>query len=64
MIGMSRSVGELETQMLALGVAPRGDRSLSKNSEPHRTVRSRCEIRQVFHREGLRYNARRYTLQQ
>lgn len=33
LIGMSRYVGELETQMLQLGGAPRGDRSLPHSSE-------------------------------
>ena len=42
LVGMGRYVGELETQLLQLGGAPRGDRSLPKNSEgfgaaPHRT---------------------------
>ena len=43
LIGMSRYVGELETQMLALGVAPRGDRSLPKNSEGFGTAPHRAE---------------------
>ena len=33
LIGMSRYVGELETQMLQLGGAPRGDKSLPHSSE-------------------------------
>jgi hypothetical protein len=42
LVGMSRYVGELESQLLQLGGAPRGDRSLPKTSEgfgasPHRT---------------------------
>ena len=42
LVGMGRYVGELETQLLQLGGAPRTDRSLPKNSEgfgaaPHRT---------------------------
>ena len=43
LIGMSRYVGELETQMLALGGAPRGDRSLPKNSEGFGTAPHRAE---------------------
>ena len=33
LVGMSRYVGELETQLLQLGGAPSGDRSLSRRSE-------------------------------
>ncbi len=33
LVGMSRYVGELETQMLQLGGAPRGDKSLPQGSE-------------------------------
>ena len=33
LVGMGRYVGELETQLLQLGGAPRGDRSLPKTSE-------------------------------
>ena len=33
LVGMSRYVGELETQLLQLGGAPRSDRSLPKSSE-------------------------------
>ena len=67
LIGMSRYVGELETQLLALGGAPAATtafHALRKDSEPRRTMRSRCEIREVFHGEGLHYDARRYTLEQ
>jgi hypothetical protein len=33
LVGMSRYVGELETQLLQLGGTPRGDRSLPQASE-------------------------------
>lgn len=39
LVGMSRYVGELETQLLQLGGAPRGDRSLPQGAEPLRNVR-------------------------
>ena len=39
LVGMSRYVGELETQLLQLGGAPRGDRSLPQGAEPFRNVR-------------------------
>lgn len=43
LIGISRYVGELETRMLALGVAPRGDRSLPNSSEGFGTAPHRAE---------------------
>ncbi len=39
LFGMSRYVGELETKLLQLGGAPRGDHSLPQGSEPFRNVR-------------------------
>jgi hypothetical protein len=33
LVGMSRYVGELETQVLQLGSAPRGDRALPNGAE-------------------------------
>ena len=43
LMGMSRYVGELETQLLQLGGAPRGDRSLPHASEDVGNVPSRSE---------------------
>jgi len=38
LVGMSRYVGELETQLLGLGGAPRGDRTLPKGAESLRKI--------------------------
>lgn len=40
LVGLSRYVGELETQLLQLGGAPRGDHSLPQGAEPFRNMRS------------------------
>ena len=43
LVGMSRYVGELETQLLQLGGAPRGDRSLPQASEEFGATTHRAE---------------------
>lgn len=43
LIGMSRYVGELETQVLQLGGAPRGDKSLPQHSESGDKMRKPAE---------------------
>lgn len=44
LVGMSRYVGELESQVLQLGGAPRGDRSLPQRSESVGSVPSHSEM--------------------
>ncbi len=66
LVGMSRYVGELETQVLQLrwrAARPVRFRMVRKTSAEGRERRTRPRRLGVFHREGLRYNAPRYTME-